>query len=66
MPKRWRVVSGASFTYQLLGRRGRVLYESDRSWPTREAIDDELDDILDGDIEFPDEPNDRRPKHHRH
>jgi hypothetical protein len=65
MPKRWKIVAGGSFKYQLLDRQGEVLYESRRSWPTAEDVDDELDKIMDGDIEFPDDPKEKRPKHHR-
>jgi hypothetical protein len=64
MPKRWRIVSGSSFGYQLLDEHGSVVYRSPITWSTEQAVDDELGRIEDGDIEFPDGKV-KGPKHRK-
>jgi hypothetical protein len=45
---------GSNFGYELLDEHGDAVYKSDRKWSSTDAVDDELDNIEDGDIEFPD------------
>jgi len=63
MPKRWRVMSGSGWGYDLLDAEGTVVYSSPRTWDSEEAVDDELGEIEDGDIEFP--GNRVEPPRHR-
>jgi hypothetical protein len=64
MPKRWRIVSGSSFGYELLDEKGISVYTSPANWGSEQAVDDELGRIEDGDIEFPDKMV-KGPKHRK-
>lgn len=64
MPKRWRIVSGSSFGYELLDEHGSAVYKSPFSWGSEQAVDDELSRIEDGDIEYPDKTV-KGPKHRK-
>ena len=54
MPKRWRIVAGSNFGYELLDEQGNAVYRSELRWSSERAVDDELGNVEDGDIEFPD------------
>lgn len=47
MPKRWKIVSGGSFTWQFVEReRGqplRVLAQSNETWDSREEVKREIE-----------------------
>jgi hypothetical protein len=64
MPKRWRIVSGSKYGYELLDERGDAVFSSDLKWDSEAAVDDELEKIADGDIEFPDGKV-KGPKHRK-
>jgi hypothetical protein len=64
MPKRWRIVGGSNFGYELLDEQGNAVHESGRHWSSERAVDDELGKVQDGDIEFPDGKV-KAPKHRR-
>jgi hypothetical protein len=46
MPKRWRVVSGASYTWQYVDTdNGKVLARTSESWESRRAVREEIQDM---------------------
>lgn len=65
MPKRWKMVSGSKFGFELLDKDGKkVLHGSGKRWETQQEMEDELDEIQNGEIEFLD-GSVKPPRHHR-
>jgi hypothetical protein len=64
MPKRWRVVGGSSYGLELVDDQGNVLASTEHMWDEENLVDDMVEEIREGAIEFTD-GNEEPPRRYR-